>query len=161
MGHAHPDHDHSHAHDHAHPHAHAHPEVDPNHVEFIGGRPILRVANVAAALAYYTQQLGFAVGFEWAEGGGLAGGAAPTHAEVRRGHVVLQFSQTQGAPGTWLYLDLESRAELAKLHAEYTASGARIVEPPSDKPWGMVEMRVEDLDGNVFRVGAPQGFERA
>lgn len=157
------EHDHSHDpdHPHAHPHGHAHPEADPNHVEFIGGRPILHAASVPASLAYYTEQLGFVIGFEWSESRGFGGGAPATHAEVSRGHVVLQLSQTQGGPGMWLYLDLESRAELEKLHAEYTASGARIVEPPTEKPWGMVEMRVQDLDGHTFRIGAPLGFERA
>lgn len=154
-------HPHDHEHPHAHPHGHAHPEADPNRVEFIGGRPILRVADVPASLDYYAKVLGFHIGFEWSASRGFAGGAKATHAEVNRGHVVLQLSDSQGGPGMWLYLDLESRAELEKLHAEYTASGARIVEPPTEKPWGMLEMQVQDIDGHTFRVGAPLAFERA
>ncbi len=156
------DHPHDHEHPHAHPHGHPHPEVDPNQVEFIGGRPILNVADVPASLGYYTEQLHFSLISAWSPTRQFAGGAAPTFAQVKRGHVVLFMAQgEQGGPGMWLYLDLESRAELEKLHAEYTASGARIVEPPTEKPWGMIEMRVLDLDGHTFRIGAPLEFERA
>jgi len=154
--------DHDHDHPHAHPHGHAHPEADPNHVEFIGGRPILNVADVPDSLAYYTQQLGFATVSAYVTGGLFAGDKPPTFAEVARGHVVIFLAQQeQGGPGMWVYLDLESRGELEKLHKEYSASGARIVEPPADKPWGMCEMRVQDLDGHTFRIGAPLAFERA
>ena len=36
---------------------------------------------------------------------------------------------------------------------EYQLSGADIVEDPIDKPWGMREMLVKDIDGNTFRIG--------
>ena len=77
MGHDHSDHDHEHEHDHAHPHTHEHREVDPNHVEFIGQRPVLNVANVAASLAYYVGKLGFELGFAWSDSNQFGGGAAP------------------------------------------------------------------------------------
>ena len=51
----------------------------------------------------------------------------------------------------------QGRAELAALHAEYEKSGARILNPPTDEPWGMREMLVADLDGNTFRMGVPAG----
>ncbi len=156
------DHPHDHDHPHAHPHGHHHPEIDPNHVEFVGQRPVLNVANVAASLEYYVGKLGFALGFAWSDSNQFGGGAAPTFASVMRGHAVLYLAQqTQGGPGMWICLDLESAAEVQKIYAEYQASGARIVEPPNQKPWNMIEMRVEDLDGHTFRIGAAQGFERA
>jgi uncharacterized glyoxalase superfamily protein PhnB len=161
------DHDHEHSHDqglgHAHPHHHAHPESDPNRVEFIGGRSILNVANVADSLRHYRDVLGFKVSWAWTEQAGFAATSAPpTVAEVMRGHVVIMLAQQeQGGPGTWLYLDLESAAEVDQLHAEYAAAGARIVEPPSDRPWGVREMRVHDLDGHTFRIGGPLRYEPA
>ena len=164
MGHDHSDHahDHEHDHDHAHPHTHEHREVDPNHVEFIGQRPVLNVANVAASLAYYVGKLGFELGFAWSDSNQFGGGAAPTFASVMRGHAVLYLAQqTQGGPGMWVCLDLESPAEVQKLYTEYQASGAIIVDPPTQKPWNMIEMRVQDLDGHTFRIGAGATFERA
>jgi uncharacterized glyoxalase superfamily protein PhnB len=41
------------------------------------------------------------------------------------------------------------------LHHEFQHSGARIVEPPDDKPWGMRELLVQDLDGHTFPIAAP------
>jgi uncharacterized glyoxalase superfamily protein PhnB len=157
--HAHP---HDHGHPHAHPHGHAHPEADPSRVEFIGARPILNVADVPASLAYYTQQLGFTLSWTWSQADRFGGQAPPTFAQVMRGHCVLFLAQQeQGGPGMWILLDLETPAELEGLYREYQSSGARVIEPPADRPWGMREMRVQDLDGHTFRIGAPVGFERA
>lgn len=152
-----------HDHDHAHPHHHAHPESDPARVEFIGGRPILNVANVPASLRYYTEKLGFDCSWTWSPQNQFApGDAPPTIAQVMRGHAVLFLAQQeQGGPGMWIYLDLESAAEVDRLHAEYTAQGATIAEPPADKPWGMREMRVHDLDGHTLRIGGPLRYEPA
>jgi quinol monooxygenase YgiN len=35
-------------------------------------------------------------------------------------------------------------------HRELSGLGAHVVEPPEDKPWGMRQFTVEDLDGNRF-----------
>jgi len=34
--------------------------------------------------------------------------------------------------------------------------GATIKSPPDDKPWGVREMQVADLDGNVLRLASPK-----
>ena len=46
-------------------------------------------------------------------------------------------------------------ADVDALHKEYQASGADITQPPTDKPWGMREMLVKDIDGHVLRIGQP------
>ena len=63
----------------------------------------------------------------------------------------------QGAPGMWVHVDVESWAELEALYHEVQHSGARISEPPADRPWGWREMRGQDLDGHTFRLSAPHG----
>ena len=40
-----------------------------------------------------------------------------------------------------------------KLHHELRDKGALIRMPPTDMPWGLGEMHVSDLDGNVLRFG--------
>ena len=55
----------------------------------------------------------------------------------------------------WVYLDLASPEDLADLHQEYLASAVQVIEPPTDKPWGMREMLIEDVDGHILRIGAP------
>lgn len=39
------------------------------------------------------------------------------------------------------------------LHAEFAGAGAKIRMAPKDMPWGIREMHVSDLDGNVIRFG--------
>lgn len=39
------------------------------------------------------------------------------------------------------------------LHAEYQTSGAIIRQPPTNFPWGVREMNIEDLDGHRLRMG--------
>ncbi len=80
----------------------------------------------------------------------------PTFAQVNRGHFSVMFAQQgQGGPAMWMYLDLPSQESLTLLHQEYRAKGVKITEPPTDKPWDMREMLVEDGDGHILRIGAP------
>ena len=125
-----------------------------------GCRPVLCVDNVARSLAYYVDVLGFHLGLAWSEPEQrfLAPGETipPTFAIIGRGPIQLMLAQrTQGAPGMWLHLDVHTKDQVDALHKEWSGKGARIVEPPSLRPWGMYEMRVQDLDGHVFRVSGP------
>jgi hypothetical protein len=40
-----------------------------------------------------------------------------------------------------------------RLHDQHVASGAKILNPPNNFEWAL-EMQVEDLDGNVLRIGS-------
>ena len=114
--------------------------------------PILNVRTVPASIEHYCGTFGFTENWAWTD----EGDDAPNFASVSRGDVTVFLCQgAQGAPGMWVYLDLHTPDDLAGLHREYELSGAKIVEGPNDKPWGMREMLVEDLDGHVLRIGAP------
>ena len=67
--------------------------------------------------------------------------------------------EAQGGPGMWMYLDLASVEDLAALYQEYLEKAVKIPEPPTDKPWGMREMLIEDVDGHTLRIGAPRTHE--
>ncbi len=143
--------DHEHTHDHPHPHP-----ADESGIHFGDVTPILSVASVAASLDYYVRVLGFEVQFAWSDDTQFAPGGAPTFAQVRRGHCALALAQqTQGGPGMWVYVDIDSAAQLDALHHTYQNSGARITAAPEEKLWNQVEMLVEDLDGHTLRLGAP------
>jgi uncharacterized glyoxalase superfamily protein PhnB len=130
-------------------------ETRQTRVVFTGGNPILNVKNVAASLAYYCATLGFEQVFCWPRGQTL-----PTFAQVRRGDFSVSLAQeAQGGPGMWMYLDLASTFDLDALYQEYLGKAVKIPEPPADKPWGMREMLVEDLDGHILRIGAPRPHE--
>ena len=125
-----------------------------------GSRPILCVDSVARSIAYYVDVLGFHLGWSWSDLDQRflhpGEGGVPTFALVGRGGVQLMLAQKcQGAPGMWLHLDVHTQEQVDALYEIWARKGARIVEPPSCRPWGMYEMRVQDLDGHTFRVSAP------
>jgi uncharacterized glyoxalase superfamily protein PhnB len=126
-------------------------EMRQQQVMFIGGCPILNVNNVTVSLDYYCNTLGFQEVFHWSRED-----APPwTFAQVCRGHFFVYLCQgAQGGPGMWMYLNLASPEDLAALYQEYQAQAAKIMEPPTDKPWGMREMLIADVDGHILRIGA-------
>ncbi len=130
-------------------------ETSQKQVVFTGGNPILNVKNVAVSLDYYCTTLGFEQVFCWPRGQAL-----PTFAQVHRGDFCVSLAQeAQGGPGMWMYLDLASVEDLAALYQEYLEKAVKIPEPPTDKPWGMREMLIEDVDGHTLRIGAPRPHE--
>lgn len=101
--------------------------------------PIFRVRDVPKSLAYYTDVLGFAR--DWGDDGLVS---------VSRDRCSVFLTRwDQGQSGTWAWL---SANEIDTLHDELRARGARIRHPPTNFPWAY-EMQVEDLDGNVLRIG--------
>jgi uncharacterized glyoxalase superfamily protein PhnB len=111
--------------------------------------PEIPAANIDQAAAYYVNTLGFT--FDWGdEQGGIAG--------ISRGHCRLfitnrSFREGYGNTGPVLFwLNLESKAEVDKLFAEWKAAQAKIVSEPDDKPWKLREFTAADLDGNLIRV---------
>lgn len=128
-------------------------EMKQQSVLFTKGCPILNVKNVPESLDYYCNALGFQDVFHWS-----SEDAPPwTFAQVRRGDFFVYLCQgAQGGPGMWMYLDLASSEDLATLYQEYQERAVKITEPPTDKPWGMREMLIEDKDGHTLRIGAPR-----
>ena len=116
-------------------------EAPDNPVAFEGVSPILRVSSLEASVDYYVRVLGFAV--DWREPGVIA--------SVSRGRCTLFLCEgDQGHAGGWVWIGVgDARA----LHAEYVERGARVRHPPTNFAWA-VEMQVEDLDGNVLRMGS-------
>ncbi len=57
-------------------------------------------------------------------------------------------NQSQGH--VWVWVGVQ---DVRALHERYEAAGARIRNPPNNFEWGL-EMQVEDLDGNVLRIGS-------
>ena len=81
------------------------------------------------------------------------------HGEMDGGRSEDGAQEEQGGPAMWIYLDLASLDDLAALYQEYLANAVKIAEPPTDQPWDMREMLVEDVDGHVLRIGAPHPHE--
>jgi catechol 2,3-dioxygenase-like lactoylglutathione lyase family enzyme len=111
-------------------------------VGFEGVNPILRVQDLAASLDYYVRTLGFAINWQ-----------GPYFASVKRGRCDIFLSQDdQGHLGGWVWIGV---GDADALLAEYRRSGAKIRHLPTNYDWAY-EMQVEDLDGNVLRLGSDQ-----
>jgi uncharacterized glyoxalase superfamily protein PhnB len=111
--------------------------------------PEIPVANVDKAAAYYVNTLGFTL--DWgADEGGIAG--------ISRGNCRLfitnrPFRESYGNVGPILFwLNLDSKAEVNELFAQWKAAQAKIVSEPEGKRWKLREFTAADLDGNLIRV---------
>ena len=110
--------------------------------EFSGAVPILNVKNFAASMDYYANKLGLKKEWDW--------GSPANFGCVGRGEAQIFLCEGgQGQPGMWISIFLE---DVDALHEEYKKSGAIILEPPKNYPWGSREMLVEDLDGHRLRM---------
>ncbi|MCR9159228.1 MAG: glyoxalase superfamily protein [Nannocystaceae bacterium] len=111
--------------------------------ELSTARPILNVADLQASFRYYRDELGFRVDWEHGEPADFG--------SVSRGETILFLCEgCQGTPGGWLMVFAR---DVNALYDEYASTDARIRMPPKDMPWGIREMHVSDLDGNVIRFG--------
>jgi hypothetical protein len=110
--------------------------------EFSGAVPILNVKNFAAALDYYVNKLGFEKEWDW--------GSPPDFGCIGRGEAQIFLCEGgQGQSGMWMSIFLP---DVDALYEEYKKSGAIILKPPKNYPWGSREMLVEDLDGHRLRM---------
>jgi uncharacterized glyoxalase superfamily protein PhnB len=120
-----------------------------NPMTFPAPVPEIPAANVDKAAAYYVNTLGFTL--DWGDDqGGIAG--------ISRGNCRLfitnrSFRESYGNIGPILFwLNLDSKAEVDELFAQWKAAQAKIVSEPEDKPWKLREFMAADLDGNLIRV---------
>jgi len=106
--------------------------------------PILNVKNFALSMDYYVSKLGFTKKWDW--------GTPPSFGSVARGKVEIFLSEGgQGQAGVWMSIFTE---DVDALHGEYKKSGAIIRQPPTNMPWGVREMNVQDPDGHRLRMGS-------
>lgn len=102
--------------------------------------PTFRVESLQAAVRYYVDALGFKILWE-----------TPYLVSVaREGCNIFLCERDQGHAGAWTWVGINDADALA---AEFRESGAKIRNPPTNYQWAY-EMQVEDLDGNVIRLGS-------
>jgi uncharacterized glyoxalase superfamily protein PhnB len=127
--------------------------ADPN--ERAGNRfehlvPVLNVADLARSLDYYVGQLGFEKQWEY--------GTPPTFAAIRRDRVEIFLNQED--PGRLAGSLSIFVQDVDALHDDYRKSGARILRPPTDYPWGVRGMDLEDPDGHRLRMSGDGAREQ-
>jgi uncharacterized glyoxalase superfamily protein PhnB len=111
--------------------------------------PEIPVASIEKAVAYYVDVLGFTFG--WGdEQGGIAG---IFREDCRLFLTNRTFRERYGNVGPLIFwLNLESKAEVDELFAEWKAAEAKLISEPEDKPWKLREFIAADIDGNLIRV---------
>lgn len=119
----------------------------PSQSKFDSAVPVLRVRDVQASIAYYRDALGFEV--RWGAGEGFA-------CIARDRCTLFLTDDRQSQPRMWVWVGVE---DVRCLHEQYVAAGAKIRNPPNNFEWTF-EMQVEDLDGNVLRMGSEPEKDR-
>ena len=110
-------------------------------VRFEGVNPIFRVSDLQASIDYYINILGFKI--DWRAGGVIA--------SVSRDRCGIFLCEgDQGHAGGWVWIGVE---DAEALFHEYREKGAKVRHPPTNYQWSY-EMQIEDLDGNVLRMGS-------
>lgn len=109
------------------------------HTTFGPPVPELPVEDVERAQQHYKDVLGFRVG--WIEPDKGIG-------SVERDNAVIFFRRRKlpFEPAVhWMYAQ-----NIEATYQELQDSGANIVDPLAEKPWGLRQFTVQDLDGNLF-----------
>jgi len=116
-------------------------ETHPEAIRLHHAIPIFRVANLATSLDYYTRILGFTIPWQM-----------PWYASVRRGTCSLMLCEGgQGNPGTWIWTPV---SDVDALYEEFKASGANILQGPTNFPWESREIQILDPDNHRLRFAA-------
>ena len=110
--------------------------------------PVLNVGSIGASVDYYVEKLGFQKLFDW--------GSPPTFASVGRDQIKIFLSQEDWVGPTSLSIFVQ---DVDALYEEYRTRGAVIRRPPTDLPWGVRGMDIEDPDGHRLRFGGDGGEE--
>lgn len=105
----------------------------------------LSCKDVAAAVAYYRDVLGFKINYQQDDLGVM---------DRDRVTILLipRAAPHAGAGSAYFYI-----ADADALHAELSAKGANVSGEPISHPWGLRDFCVVDCDGNELRFG--QAFE--
>lgn len=119
---------------------------------FTGLAPVLLAPDVAEALAYYRDVLGFDVTpYEL---------APEDYGYALRDGLTIHLAQADTCrPNSDLVGDLFDVYmwvdDVEAVHAELQERGANILHGPTERPWGMREIRVRELNGYVLGIGQP------
>jgi catechol 2,3-dioxygenase-like lactoylglutathione lyase family enzyme len=105
--------------------------------------PGLPVADITAAVDFYTNKLGFTLGFLWGDPTDFAG--------VNLGTVQVHLYQSIPKPHACSVYFVIDDAD--KLFEFQQANGVEVIEPPQDRPYEMRDYRVSDPYGNILAFG--------
>jgi len=109
--------------------------------------PQLFVTDMAAAIAYYTNRLGFSLAFSYGEPvfyAQVARGGARLNLRASDGPIGFRAEEADALSATLTVDDAKS------LFLEFQQAGASFHQPLRTEPWGARTFIVADLDGNLL-----------
>jgi uncharacterized glyoxalase superfamily protein PhnB len=105
--------------------------------------PVFQVANLDAALHYYTGVLGFSEDFRFGDYAGVKLGEACLHLSAHTIH-----DRPVGGGTAYLFCD-----EVDSYYASITSKGATVKSAPKNYDYGMRDFVAVDPDGNHLGFG--------
>jgi N-acetylglutamate synthase-like GNAT family acetyltransferase/uncharacterized glyoxalase superfamily protein PhnB len=107
---------------------------------FMTAEPVLAVRDVVAATDYYRNVLGFEDVWRW--------GDPPSHGGANRDGVQIQFARNralaEASEGREVWIRVRN---VTALYAGHCERGAEVVAELEERPWGVSQYTVRDLDG--------------
>lgn len=107
--------------------------------------PIFQVSDLPAAIAFYTNILGFSVDFEFGSVVGISMGEIQIHLS---GPASAGNKKAIGEGHVYIFCD-----EVDDYYNEIIAKGAGAFIPPGDRPYNVRDFAVKDADGNILAFG--------
>ena len=115
----------------------------------LAAEPILAVRDVARAIAFYRDVLGFEREWLYQD--------PPVHAGISFGRFQIMFARAELMRPSELFFRVD---DVAALEAQHRVAGATVAEPLQNKPWGVAEYAVLDPDGHRLRFAGARQFDR-
>jgi uncharacterized glyoxalase superfamily protein PhnB len=107
--------------------------------------PTLAVGDVARAIGWYVDVLGFDEAWRWGE--------PPAHAAITLDGHQIHLSRSEPSPGgSWLYFVVD---HVDALYERLLTKGVDVVHAPEDQQWNMRELPIRDLVGNELTLATP------
>ena len=116
--------------------------------------PVFLTMDIPAAVAYYTEKLGFECVGTWQN--------PPVYAIVARDQQVIHFrcvGVLTASADKWAEELLDAYISIDDadtLYTEFSARGVEFARGVADLPWGLREFVVKDCDGRLLAFGANQ-----
>ncbi len=104
--------------------------------------PVFQVQDLAAALAFYRNVLGFDIAWQWGE--------PPSHAAVCRDKVEIMLERAENVVAASAYFVM---TDIDDFHARIVQAGGNVTVPLAERPYGMRDFRVVDPAGNQLSFG--------
>ncbi len=107
-------------------------------MEILSSRVIVHPVDLARSRRFYEDVLGLSIYREWGVGVAYFLGG---------GHLELSMGEARGSTTLWLQVP-----SLDGVEAGLRAASVDVVKPAEAMPWGLVELWVQDPDGNELRL---------